>query len=280
VVNRGLQCPDSTTAQVKIFPGFVPDFTYSACNNKPTQFLDRTRSDYGFVNSWSWQLGDETTLGDTSSVKNPTYTYTTGGKKNIKLTVTNSKGCIDSLNREVTIMEQAYAGRDTVVVVGQKLQLQATGGSVYNWTPATGLTNPTIANPIGQYDGSVDSVRYTVYVTTLDGTSGETCIDSAFVKVLIFKTTPQVFVPTAFTPNSDGKNDIFLPVAAGIDKLEYFRVYNRWGQLVFSTTENRKGWDGRIKGQLQNTGTFVWLVKAVDYSGKSFFAKGTVTLIQ
>ncbi len=280
VVNRGLQCPDSTTAIVKIFPGFVPDFTYSACNNNPTQFVDKTMTAYGFVNSWSWKLGDESTEADTSHVKNPTYTYLTGGKKNIELIVTNSKGCIDTLSNEVTVMEKADAGRDTTVVVGQKLQLQATGGSIYNWSPPIGLNNSAIANPVGVYDGSIDSVRYTVYVTTLDGSSGETCLDSASVKVLIFNTAPKVFVPTAFTPNNDGRNDLFIPVAAGISKIEYFRIFNRWGELVFSTTTDGQGWDGRIKGQPQNTGTFVWLVKAVDYLGKPFFAKGTVTLIQ
>ena len=101
-----------------------------------------------------------------------------------------------------------------------------------------------------------------------------------YSKVKIFKTNPQVFVPTAFTPDGDGRNDLFRPIAVGISRIEYFRVFNRWGQLVFSTTVNGKGWDGRIGGKEQGSGTFVWLVKGVDYTGKTFFAKGTVTLIR
>ncbi|MER3463364.1 MAG: PKD domain-containing protein, partial [Chitinophagaceae bacterium] len=58
------------------------------------------------------------------------------------------------------------------------------------------------------------------------------CADSAFITVRIFKTVPKVFVPSAFTPNGDNKNDIFRPIAVGIDKILYFRVFNRWGQLV------------------------------------------------
>jgi len=98
--------------------------------------------------------------------------------------------------------------------------------------------------------------------------------------VKVFKTEPRVFVPTAFTPNGDGLNDQFRPIAVGISKIEYFRVFNRWGELVFSTTVNGKGWDGNIAGKPQGSGTFVWVVRGIDYKGKHFFAKGTVTLIR
>jgi gliding motility-associated-like protein len=107
----------------------------------------------------------------------------------------------------------------------------------------------------------------------------QNCLDSAYVTVKIFKTNPQIFVPTAFTPNGDGKNDLFKPIGVGIKNIEYFRVYNRWGQMVFNTTVNGKGWDGRIEGKTQSTNTFVWIVKGIDYLGKPFFRKGNVTLI-
>ena len=87
-------------------------------------------------------------------------------------------------------------------------------------------------------------------------------------------------MPTAFTPNGDGKNDKVRPIAAGMLRIEYFNIYNRWGQLVFSTQMDGHGWDGAIGGQIQNTGVFTWAVKAVDYMGKSYFQKGTVTLIR
>jgi gliding motility-associated-like protein len=69
-------------------------------------------------------------------------------------------------------------------------------------------------------------------------------------------------------------------VAAGIRKIEYFNIYNRWGQLVFTTQNSNNGWDGSIGGEVQNTGVFVWLVKAIDYTGKPYFQKGTITLIR
>jgi gliding motility-associated-like protein len=162
-----------------------------------------------------------------------------------------------------------------MVIVGQLLQFNATGGVSYIWSPATGLSSTTIANPVAKYDGSFDSIRYKVEVYDRYG-----CVDSAFVSVRIFKTIPYVFVPTAFTPNGDGLNDVLRPIAVGMQRINYFRVFNRWGQIVFSTSVNGHGWDGRVGGTLQSTNTYVWMVSAMDYLGKPYFRKGTVTLIR
>lgn len=170
---------------------------------------------------------------------------------------------------------QPFAGRDTAVIIGQPLQFNAEGGLSYLWTPSTGLSNPGIANPIGIYDGSFDDIRYRVDVFNAAG-----CFDSAFIHVKIFKTVPSIFVPTAFTPNNDGLNDVIRPIAVGMKEIRYFRIYNRWGQLVFHTTTNGQGWDGRINGSPQATNVFVWMVSATDYLGNPYFRKGTVTLIR
>ena len=121
----------------------------------------------------------------------------------------------------------------------------------------------------------IDSIRYKVYVTDLLG-----CLDSATILVKIFRTNPQIFVPTGFTPNGDGRNDVLKPIAVGIERIEYFRVYNRWGQLFSAPLINGHGWDGQIGGKPQTTNTYVWMVKAVDYTGKPIFQKGTATLIR
>jgi hypothetical protein len=75
-------------------------------------------------------------------------------------------------------------------------------------------------------------------------------------------------------------NDVVRPICVGIKEIKFFSVYNRWGQLVFTTTIDRAGWDGRIDGRLQNSGVFVWMVSAVDYQGNKIFLKGTVALIR
>jgi gliding motility-associated-like protein len=195
------------------------------------------------------------------------------------LTVFDTRGCPkpgrDTITVNVRPKMNVSAGNDTAVVVGQPLHFHASGGVNYTWTPSTGLSATNISDPIGIYDGSADSIRYKVIIS-----DESNCVDSANVTVKIFKTNPQIFVPTAFTPNGDGLNDLFRPLGVGIKKFEYFRVYNRWGQLVFSTTTNGQGWDGKVAGREQGSNTFVWVVKGIDYLDKSFFKKGTVTLVR
>jgi gliding motility-associated-like protein len=170
---------------------------------------------------------------------------------------------------------EAFAGRDTAIVVGQPLQFNASGGVRYEWTPANNLSATDIPDPVGNYTAEDERIRYTVLVY-----NQQNCVDSASVTVRVFKTEPQIFVPTGFTPNGDGQNDVVRPIAVGMTRIEYFRVYNRWGQLVFSTTINGKGWDGKINGKEQGTGVYVWVVRGMDFTGKTVAAKGTVTLIR
>lgn len=190
--------------------------------------------------------------------------------------VTDTLGCPKPINDSVLVKVVriiANAGpRDTSVVLGQPLQLFATGGSIYNWTPPTYLNNANIANPLSN---PKDSITYFLRVSDENGCFG---LDTITVKV--FRLAPGLYVPTAFTPNSNGVNDLFRPIALGIRSLESFRVYNRWGQLVFSTQKIGDGWDGNFKGDSQGTSTFVWYAEATDYLGKKIKQKGTVVLIK
>lgn len=191
----------------------------------------------------------------------------------------DTKGCPKPGSDTVTVKVlpdiQAFAGRDTVAVTGQPLQLQATGGVSYTWSPATGLSATNLANPIALFTQPAEAIQYKVSVFNEVG-----CVDEAFVKVKVFKTGPSVFVPTAFTPNSDGHNDVLRPIAAGIKKIDHFSIYSRWGQLIFTTSEPNRGWDGTLQGAAQTSGTYVWMVKATDYTGKTYVSKGTVILIR
>ena len=218
----------------------------------------------------------------TSTLDNPNSLNPVASPKSTTryvLTVRDNLGCPKPSRDTITVTVlpdiNAFAGKDTAVVITQKVQLHASGGVSYLWTPSTSLNRNDIQDPVAVYDGSFDSIRYKVVVTNQVG-----CSDSAYVTVKVFKTSPKVFVPTAFTPNGDGKNDYVRPITAGISRFEYFRIYNRWGQLVYSSTDTERGWDGRIGGKEQPTGTFVWLVKAIDFTGKAFFDKGTITLIK
>ncbi len=194
-----------------------------------------------------------------------------------RVAVTDNKGCpkptIDSVRIRVVPPVPAFAGNDTAVVVGQPLQLNASGGTGFRWTPSTYLNNPNVRNPIA--NGLTEDFQYTVRVTTPEG-----CFASDTIKIRVFKTAPDIFVPTAFTPNNDKRNDLLIPIPVGITTFDYFRVYNRYGQLVFSTKDTGKGWDGKIGGKDQGTSTYVWYVQGTDFTGKVIFKKGTSTLIR
>lgn len=200
------------------------------------------------------------------------------------LTVNNA-GCpnplMDTFHVAVSPRIIVFAGNDTSIVVGQSLQFNATvndsAANQFNWTPATGLDFPDIYNPVGTYSGSEagGTITYIVRATDAAGCYGEDDI-----KVTIFETGPDIFVPSAFTPNGDGKNDIIKPICVGISKLNFFRIYNRWGQLVFNTSQIGVGWDGTINGTPQATSNFVYMAQGIDYTGKIIFKKGNIVLIR
>jgi gliding motility-associated-like protein len=195
------------------------------------------------------------------------------------LRVSDTFGCAkpvtDTIIVTVTPTIKANAGQDTAVVPNQPLQLMATGGQRYVWSPATGLSDSNIPDPIATLGADFDSIRYHVRVF-----DGGTCYADDDVLVRIFSTGPDIFVPSAFTPNGDGKNDILRPKLVGITQFRYFSVYNRWGQLLFNTNEPGRGWDGSFNGVRQPSAGYVFQTEGTDYTGKTVFRKGTSVLIR
>lgn len=187
------------------------------------------------------------------------------------------KTVTDSVHIQVIPFVQVYAGRDTTIVPDQPLQLQAvvSSGNLYAWSPRLGLSSTTILNPIVQLGDDIDSIVYRLRVSDQGGCSGEDDI-----KVRVYKGKPDILVPSAFTPNGDGMNDIFKPIPVGITRLQYFNIYNRWGQLIYSTHEQGVGWDGSLNGVKQGSGTYVYMVQGTDFAGKTVFRKGTLVLIR
>ena len=190
------------------------------------------------------------------------------------LTVYDTLGCpkpgLSSINVNVRPKILAFAGNDTSVVIGQPLQLNATGAPLFLWAPPSYLNDPTIPNPIAILN---DNFTYFLKAYTPEGCAGYDTIN-----IKVFKTNPDIFVPNAFSPN--GRNRILRPIPVGISRLDYFRIYNRWGQLIFQTNQTGVGWDGRVAGRLQDNGTFVWMAQGVDYTGKVIQRKGTAILIR
>ena len=189
------------------------------------------------------------------------------------------KSTTDTVVVNVIPPVQVNAGRDTSVVENQPLQLNAVGSDgivAYKWLPSLWLNNSNIANPVATILSSyTDTLTYLVKAATEQGCTG---MDT--IKIFVFKASPNLYIPTAFTPNSDGLNDIFKPSLAGIRQLVYFRIFDRRGELLYQTSQPGKGWDGTFNGMLQPSGTYIFAARAIDYLGKTIEQKGTVVLIR
>lgn len=165
----------------------------------------------------------------------------------------------------------ARAGRDTSIVVGQPLHLNGQGSDFYEWQPALHLNRNDIANPIAILD---DNFSYELRAYTAEG-----CYDLDTINIKVFKTAPDIFVPNAFRPGS-GRNNMLRPIPVGIATLDYFCVFNRWGQMMYRGYSSEVGWDGTINGKQQDAGTYVWMARGTDYTGKLVMRKGTALLLR
>ncbi|MEP7106940.1 MAG: gliding motility-associated C-terminal domain-containing protein, partial [Ferruginibacter sp.] len=192
------------------------------------------------------------------------------------LTVKDSYGCDFTVRDTIVVTVQppvkAFAGNDTLASAGIPHQLNATGGVNYNWSPGSLLNNPFIANPMATINQ--DSVMFIVTVRDIAGCVG---YDTVWVKVFDAIT---YYVPNAFSPNGDGRNDFFKPIAAGILSTESFRIFNRYGEIVFDTNQWNKGWDGTYKGKPQGVGNYVWFIKGKGKDGKLIEMRGNVVLVR
>lgn len=265
----GCTATDSIRVTTIPYPSANAGRDTTICYNTPAQL-------HGSTNGSSWHWSPARSLNDPALLHPTAYPATTTP---FVFSAFDNRGCPKPGRDTVIVTVQpkmdVSAGTDTAVLVGQPVQLNASGGEAYNWTPADYLSASDIPNPIALFTETSTGLTYKVVAHSAGG-----CRDSAFITLKVFATGPSIFVPTAFTPNNDGKNDLLRPIAVGMQKIEYFSIYNRWGQLIFSTSTNGHGWDGRINGELQGTNSYVWMVKAVDYNGQPYFSKGVFTLIR
>ncbi|MFZ1785875.1 MAG: PKD domain-containing protein [Ferruginibacter sp.] len=210
-----------------------------------------------------------------ANIPNPVSVNPSDNVKYI-VTVRDALGCPKPVKDTMILFVSkiiANAGpRDTSVVLGQPLQLGASGSVNYTWRPITWLNDAGIKNPISLPQNDIE------YIVRVSDNFG--CFAEDSIRVHVFKVKPDLYVPNAFTPNGDAYNNIFRPIPLGMKSIDIFRVYNRWGQMVYSGTGNGAGWDGRLGGKAQETGTYVWYAEGIDYLNNTIKKKGTVVLIR
>ncbi len=184
--------------------------------------------------------------------------------------------CSSSQSVLLTVIESPNLSlspqNDTSIIIGETIQLivwSDIDGSTYSWSPGYQISCTSCNDPFVR---PFESTNYTVEITDECRTSS---VD-IFVEVII---NHYLEFPTAFTPNGDNENDIFMFESKDIDQVE-FKIFNRWGNLVFSSTSLTEGWDGYYSGKLQNTDTYTYYIRAITETGFEFDKKGTFLLIR
>jgi gliding motility-associated-like protein len=262
---------DEVSGQVTAYPVPQADFAVTdVCYGQPSIFNATNQSNVE-ISKWTWSLGNGASR--VSIVPQQSFIYPDGGEYNVQLTAISKDGCGSPLVSKThhVYRTRAFAGNDTIVAIGQPIILNGSGGEFYKWAPSTGLSADNISNPIAVLDHDAQ------YILTASTAAGCETRDTIVIKA--YK-GPELYVPSAFSPNNDGNNDKFKFIAVGMRSVDLFHVYNRYGQLVYSATDTNAGWDGNIGGNAQPAGTYVWVIRGTDFKGTVRTKKGTVTLIR
>lgn len=187
----------------------------------------------------------------------------------------SSEGCSLTTPEQIIKIEKARLGirYPTVYAITnmpQNLQARQFGDTI-TWTPPVFLDHPDVYHPV--FQGNKDQ-EYNIEIIT---SVGCITVDTQMVKI---GKSLDVYVPSGFTPNGDNLNDVLRPTLMGIKELKSFRIYNRWGQLVFETNTQFDGWNGKVNGVPQGTGVYVWIAEAIGVDGKTYVRKGSSVLIR
>jgi gliding motility-associated-like protein len=269
-------CPSSSVSKnFNVLPLPLVDMNFvNGCEDQSVQFNATQLDNVTSITRWYWNFGN-----GQSTIQNPMHVFNSGGSFPVVLIAAASNGCeSEPVTKNISIYSlNVFAGNDTMVIQNTPFLFQTqnswSGNGQLNilWTPSSGLSNSTILNPTATIQ---DDERYIITVTSAEG-----CRDADTINLKVFKGSA-IYVPSGFTPNHDGRNDLLRPSYIGIRSLQYFRVYSRWGELVFETQDTGKGWDGNFQGKQLGTGTFVWVIAATDFVGKKYNLKGTTTIIR
>lgn len=271
-------CYDSIMSSVKIFPGLRPDFSWSdiRCSEEPITFLNRTTSPFGNITELTWKtINPRRTIGNTNLVQ---YRHKVTGNipypLSVQLTAKTDLGCLDSVLKVIEIYPAVSvdAGEDRIIAFNQPYTIPAnsSGATSFKWAPSVGLNNPFAKNPV--VNGPID-MSYIVLARNEGGCMATDTINLKYMK------GPDIYVPSAFSPDNDGLNDRLhiFPVSMYVQS---FRIYDRGGTVLFETNNYKQGWDGRFKNQLLSTGIYVWVIQAKDTKGNPVIKKGTILLIR
>jgi gliding motility-associated-like protein len=285
-------CVDTLKKTIVVHP--TPDVNFTVTDtcyddvlgkSKPIR-LNATGGGAGATYNWYVYNTGNTTVID--SIKNPLNDSTavieianSNPKHTFFLEVTNKFGCKDTISKTAYVFTKPLGKvfNDTILI-GETDTLNASltnpNGYNYTWTPTTDLD---CANCPQVVSSTLEDITYTLNYADKAG-----CFTVQNIYNIKVDPLTTMDVPTAFTPNADGTNDIVYVDGRGIKQLNYFKIYNRWGELVFETTNLSEGWDGTFKGQKQPIETYVWQAEVLTYvkdtNNNKIFKKGIIKLFR
>ena len=237
------------------------------------------------ISSWQWNFGD----GTFSNVQNPTHFYGTPGTYNVSLTVSTYGGCTNTNGGSPVTIHAYPVPTAAFTINATTLSLptdqlicsnQSTGATNYVWSFGDGSTS-TAANPHYLYN---TVGNYEIQLVSINQYG---CTDTAKREVT---TDADVVFPNAFSPNPNGpggggynindlNNDVFFPFTAGVSEYK-MQVFNRWGELIFESTDVKIGWDGYYRGKICPQDVYVWKLRAITLDGKIINKTGDVLLLK
>jgi gliding motility-associated-like protein len=187
----------------------------------------------------------------------------------------NNEGCSTATVKQQITIDHTRPGINYPVqyaVINRPLDLKARefGSSVF-WSPGAWLNTRATYTPV--FKGSSEQL-YTIEIKT---NSGCITVDTQMVKTV---ENVEIYVPSAFSPNKDGMNDYLRPLLRGIKEVRYFRIFNRWGNVIFEMKTHEPGWDGTFKGIPQSTQAVVWMIEGIGVDDQVYRRKGTALLLR
>lgn len=284
IVTSNFNCSDTARHIIRIDPHApLASFSYDPANGCVPHTVNFTNKSQ-YADTYSWNFGDASNATD----KDPVHTYTVPGTYNVFLRATGPGGIDDSTQVQIITVYplpkanfiaaplNLYLPDAVVDLTNTSYDAAKSRWTLFKKDESAPYWEDTSRNSTFHFpDDGIFSVRLIV-------TSALGCVDTLMrYEIVTVNKGGTIFIPNAFTPNGDGSNDLFIPIHTGVVPQRYsFRVYDRWGLEVFSTTDVKQGWDGNILGIPGISETYVWVVEGEFTGGDGFSKKGQVTLLR
>ncbi len=289
IVTNTAGCID--TFLLPVVTASVPVVAFSAdtlagCPLLCVNFLDQSTVNSGTINGWTWDFGDGS---NPSFAQNPSHCFSTTGTYSITLTAVSNGGCTSTLMIPNLITVQpvpnasfSASPNPTTILNPTVLFTDMSAGSPVSWLwnfgdPSTTIDTANIPNTQYTYSSEYGGT----YPVNLIVTNQYGCVDDTTIEIII-EPDFEFFIPNSFTPNGDGLNDGFYGQGFGITKYEIW-VFDRWGNMIFNTTDINVAWDGSVQGKggdLAQVDVYVWKVVLTDVFNKKHKYIGHVSLIK